>query len=246
MFDFHGYGPSIMKGALLTIEVGFLALLLSLLLGLIGASAKLSNSKTAKGIATFYTTTIRGVPDLVLMLLIFYGGQVLINSALDWINYDLPEILLKNFDLEVAIELPWINIDQFVAGVGSIGFIFGAYMTETFRGAFMAVDRGQIEAGYAYGMTKWKVFSRIMFPQMMRHALPGLGNNWLVLLKTTALVSIIGLADMVRLASEASKAVHQPFKFFIPVVIVYLLLTSISEWVIKLLERRYSAGVVKG
>ena len=233
LFDFHGYGPSIFKGAGITISVGLLSLLLALFLGLLGAVAKLSANPLARGIATTYTTIIRGVPDLVLMLLIYYGGQVLINNFTDW--------LYEQYDIDI-----FINIDQFVAGVFAIGFIFGAYMAETFRGAFLAVDKGQIEAGRAYGMTNWQVFNRISFPQMMRHALPGIGNNWLVMLKTTALVSVIGLADMVRLATEASKAVHEPFKFFIPVVLVYLALTSVSEWIIKFLERRYSAGVIRG
>lgn len=232
LFDFHGYGPSIFKGAGLTISVGVLSLLLALLLGLLGAVAKLSSNRLARGIASTYTTVIRGVPDLVLMLLIYFGGQVMVNN--------LTDLLYENFDIDI-----FINIDQFVAGVLTIGFIFGAYMAESFRGAFMSVDKGQLEAGKAYGMTSWQVFSKISFPQMMRHALPGLGNNWLVILKTTALVSVIGLADMVRLATEASKAVHQPFKFFIPVVLVYLALTSVSGWGIKYLERRYSAGVIK-
>ena len=233
LLDFHGYGPTIFKGAVITIEVGLLSLLLSIFLGLLSATAKLSNNIIGRGLANLYTTIIRGVPDLVLMLLIYYGGQVLINSAIDWFN--------EAYDTDYYIE-----VNAFLAGVFAIGFIFGAYMAETFRGAFLAVDRGQIEAGYAYGMTRVQVFFRVMFPQMMRHALPGLGNNWLVMLKTTALVSVIGLEDMVRHAAMASKAVHDPFKFFIPVVLVYLGLTSLSEWIIKLLERRYSAGVIKG
>ena len=127
----------------------------------------------------------------------------------------------------------------------TIGFIFGAYMTETFRGAFIAVDHGQIEAGKAYGMTNLQVFKRIMFPQMMRHALPGIGNNWQVLLKTTALVSVIGLADMVRLATEAAKSTGEPFLFFIPVAGVYLALTAVTEWGFAILKKRYNAGTVE-
>lgn len=233
LFDFHGYGPGILKGAVITIEIGFLSLLLSLFLGLLGATAKLSQNPFARGLATTYTTIIRGVPDLVLMMLLFYGGQFLINDITDWAG--------EKYGFDIYVE-----IDHFTAGVLSIGFIFGAYMSETFRGAFLALDKGQLEAGKAYGMTTWQLFRRISFPQMMRHALPGLGNNWQVMLKTTALVSVIGLEDMVRLASMASKAVHQPFKFFIPVVLVYLALTTISEWFIKYLERRYSVGVVRG
>jgi arginine/ornithine transport system permease protein len=233
MIDFHGYGPSIFYGAILTMEIAFLSLLLAVILGLLGAIAKISKSKVANAVATLYTTVIRGVPDLVLMLLIFFGGQMMMNNFSDWL-YDA-------YDIDV-----FFNINEFIAGVVTIGFIFGAYMAETFRGAFQSVDNDQIEAGKAYGMNSLQIFKRIMFPQMMRHALPGLGNNWMVLLKTTALVSIIGLADMVRLASEAAKAVHEPFTFFIPVAGVYLALTAVSEWVMKKLEIRYSAGVIKG
>jgi arginine/ornithine transport system permease protein len=232
MIDLHGYGPSIFGGAVLTIEVAVLSLLLALALGLLGAIAKMSKNPVARGVATAYTTLIRGVPDLVLMLLIFFGGQMLMNMFSDWL-YD-------EFDIDV-----FFNINEFIAGVITIGFIFGAYMAETFRGAFQSVDNGQLEAGYAYGMNRFQVFTRISFPQMMRHALPGLGNNWLVLLKTTALVSVIGLADMVRLASEAAKAVHEPFTFLLPVAFVYLALTAVSEWFLKRLETKYSTGVAR-
>lgn len=233
MLDLEGYGPSILEGALLTIQVAFLSLALALLLGLVGAMAKLSSNPLAKGTATVYTTVIRGIPDLVLMLLIYFGGQVLMNRVSDYF-YD-------HYDIDF-----FVNVDPFIAGVLTIGFIFGAYMTETFRGAFLAVEKGQIEAGKAYGLSRWQIFSHIMCPQMVRHAIPGIGNNWLVLLKTTALVSIIGLSDMVRLASEASKAVNAPFKFFIPVALIYLALTAVSEIGLRLLEKRYSGGVIKG
>jgi len=229
MIDLHGYGPSIFGGAILTIEIALLSLLLAILLGLLTALAKLSPRVIPNAIATAYTTLIRGVPDLVLMLLIFFGGQMLMNSFTDW--------LYEQFDIDV-----FVNINEFTAGVVTIGFIFGAYMAETFRGAFQSIDPGQIEAGKAYGMNRWQLFIRIMFPQMMRHALPGLGNNWMVLLKTTALVSIIGLEDMVRLASEAAKAVHEPFTFLIPVAGVYLALTALSEWGLKRLQIKYNAG----
>lgn len=113
------------------------------------------------------------------------------------------------------------------------------------KSAFQSVDNGQIEAGKAYGMSRRQIFLRISFPQMMRHALPGLGNNWQVLLKTTALVSVIGLTDMVRVATEASKAEHAPFKFFIPVAVIYLALTWVSEFIIRRLDAKYSVGVLK-
>ena len=116
-------------------------------------------------------------------------------------------------------------------------------MTETFRGAVLAVPRGQIEAGIAYGMSNWQVFSRILWPLMVRYALPSFTNNWLVLIKSTALVSVIGLQDLVYNANIAGRSVRQPFTFMVAVLIVYLILTAISDSGLRWLDRRYSAGV---
>ncbi|MCA1773190.1 MAG: ABC transporter permease [Halomonas sp.] len=229
MLDLHGYGPRLLEGAGVTLQLALLSLLLAVVLGLITASAKMSRNWFAHRIATLYTTVIRGVPDLVLMMLLFFGGQIGVNMITDWLYYQ--------FDIDI-----FININEFIAGVVTIGLIFGAYMGETFRGAFMAVDNGQIEAGKAYGMSNSLVFRRVRFPQMMRHALPGLSNNWMVLLKTTALVSVIGLSDMVRVASEASKATREPFTFMIVVAIIYLLIASVSEWLFARLQKRYNIG----
>lgn len=232
MIDLKGYGPELLSGAVVTIELAFLSLAVALALGLIGAAAKLSNSRIAVGVATTYTTLIRGVPDLVMMLLFYYGGQVGVNMLSDYI-WDTYEV---DF---------FFQFDPFISGVATIGLIFGAYMTETFRGAFLAVETGQIEAARAYGFSNWHTFRRVMVPQMLRHALPGIGNNWQVLLKTTALVSIIGLTDMVRVAEEAAKAERMPFHFFIPVAFVYLALTAGSELFIKWLDKRANAGVIQ-
>lgn len=229
MLDLHGYGPRLLEGAGVTLQLAVLSLILALVLGLLAASAKMSRHWMLHKTATLYTTIIRGVPDLVLMLLLFFGGQMGLNLLTDTL-YD-------------HTGLDWyVNLNAFAAGVLTIGFIFGAYMCETFRGAFLAVEHGQIEAGKAYGMSNWLVFRRIRFPQMMRHALPGLSNNWMVLLKTTALVSIIGLTDMVRVAAEASRATHEPFTFLIPVAVIYLLIASVSEWAFARLQKRYDVG----
>jgi arginine/ornithine transport system permease protein len=226
MFDLHGYGPSIIEGTLLSLELSLASLFIALILGITGALSKLSNSRFLRLAAQVYTTVIRGIPDLVLMLLVFFGGQVLINQMGPLVGYD-----------------DYIDINPFIAGVSTIGFIFGAYMTETFRGAILAVNKGQIEAGSAYGMSNFMVFRRITLPQMVRHALPGFGNNWLVLIKTTALVSIIGLDDMVRKASLAAGATRKPFTFYLVVAINYLIITSVSVYLLKYLEKRYSVGV---
>lgn len=155
-------------------------LLLALVIGLIGAGAKLSANRLPSDFFSAYTTLIRGVPDLVLMLLIFYGLQIALNSVTE------------------TIGIAQIDIDPLSAGIITLGFIYGAYFTETFRGAYLAVPPGQIEAAVAYGFTPLKVFRRIMFPSMMRFALPGIGNNWQVILKATALVSLLGLNDIVK------------------------------------------------
>jgi len=222
---FQGFGPLLWAGTVETVKLAVLSLAASLVLGLVGASAKLSTNRALKALGTFYTTLIRAVPDLVLMLLLFYGIQILLNMATDALGWDQ------------------IDIDPFVAGVITLGFIYGAYFTETFRGAFLAVPRGQLEAGFAYGMGGWRVFHRIMFPQMMRFALPGIGNNWQVLVKATALVSIIGLADVVKAAQDAGKSTFNMFFFILIAALIYLAITTVSNLVLIQLEKRYSMGV---
>ncbi|MGL6259126.1 ABC transporter permease [Vibrio sp. WXL103] len=242
MIDLQGYEASIFKGAILTIEVALLSLLLAVILGMLGALAKLSSYRLPRAIATLYTTIIRGIPDLVLMMLIFFGGQILLNNTLYGTNEWLNEFFsARNPDHSWVSYVPdYIDVSPFIAGILTIGFIFGAYMAETFRGAIMAVDKGQMEAAKAYGMSSIKAFQRILLPQMVRHALPGFGNNWLVLLKTTALVSIIGLDDMVRISALAAGSTRMPFTFYMAVALIFLLFTSISTGLLKLVERKFS------
>jgi histidine transport system permease protein len=223
----EGYGPLILVGTWATIKLAVLSVLASVLIGLIGASSKLSNNRLLRGIATGYTTLIRSVPDLVIMLLLFYSLQLLLNQVTDWLQWDQ------------------IDIDPFVAGVVTLAFIYGAYFTETFRGAFQSVPRGQIEAAVSYGMAPWKVFHRILFPQMMRFALPGIGNNWQVLVKATALVSNIGLSDIVKATQDAGKSSMQLFYFTLVGALIYLVITTVSNGVLIWLEQRYSVGVRK-
>ncbi|MEM7170477.1 MAG: ABC transporter permease subunit [Pseudomonadota bacterium] len=220
------YMPSILSGTWVTVMVSLCSVLLAVLLGLLGAWAKLSGSKVAGGVAAAYTTLIRGVPDLVLMLLLFYGGQQALNDlgeATGWWGY--------------------VEISQFTAGVFTIGFVFGAYMTETFRGAYLAIPRGQVEAAVACGMAPKLVFSRVVWPQLVRFALPSFGNNWLVLLKATALVSVLGLHELVWEAFTAGRSTRQLFTFFFVTLLIYLVLTAISDLGLRWLDRKYSAGV---
>ncbi|GAB7546656.1 ABC transporter permease [Cupriavidus sp. 8B] len=221
----HGYGWVIALGTWQTVKLALLSLLLAIVLGLLGASAKVSKVGTLNKVASVYTTLIRGVPDLVLMLLLFYSIQMWLNRVTDY------------------MQVEQVDIDPFVAGVMTIGFIYGAYFTETFRGAFMSVPAGQIEAGVSTGMSGLQVFRRILFPQMMRFALPGIANNWQVLVKATALVSLIGLTDLVKVALDAGKSTFSMFHFILVAALIYLALTSISNLVLVWLGKRYSLGV---
>ncbi|MGA0609134.1 ABC transporter permease [Caldimonas sp. KR1-144] len=221
----HGYTASLLEGAALTLGVALSSLAIAVALGLAGASAKLSRSRAAGALASLYTTVMRGVPDLVLMLLVFFGGQLAVNEIAARVGHE-----------------DYIDVDPFVAGVLTIGFIFGAYLTETFRGAFLAVPAGQREAALAFGMTRWQSLAHVELPQMLRHALPALSNNWLVLLKSTAIVSVIGLNDMMQRAGHAAGATREPFVFYGAVALLYLAMTSLSELGFAWLGRRVAVG----
>ncbi|MDB6049793.1 MAG: hisQ [Pseudomonas sp.] len=223
----EGFGPQILLGTLATIKLALWSLLIAVLAGLLGASAKLSSNRVLQTLATVYTTVIRSMPDLVIMLLLFFSLQMLLNRTTDWLR------------------VSQIDIDPFLAGVVTLSFIYGAYFTETFRGAFQAVPAGQLEAARAYGMSRAGTFRKVLFPQMLRHALPGIGNNWQVLIKSTALVSIIGLTDVIKATQDAGKGSMQFFYFTLVGGLIYLALTTLSNGVLLWLEHRYSVGVRK-
>lgn len=220
------YRWQLLDGTVVTIQLALVSAILAILMGLLGAWAKLGKNPFWHKTADAYTTLIRGVPELVLMLLLFYGGQKFIIDIGD-----------------ITGLWGYVEINQFVAGSVTIGFIYGAYMTETFRGAILAIPRGQIEAAIACGMSRPKIFTRVIWPQMVRYALPGFTNNWLVLIKATALVSIIGLQDVVYNAFVAGRSVRQLFTFMFAALIIYLILTAISDFGLRKLDKKYSVGV---
>ena len=225
----NAYYGAILQGAVLTVGVSLCALAVSIVLGLMGAAAKLSGRPVWVALATVYTTTIRGIPELVVMLLVFYGGTIGLNHL-----------------LEALGSKATVDINPFLAGVLTIGFIYGAYMTETFRGAIMAIPKGQMEAAWAFGMGRTQTFLRITAPQRVRYALPGFTNNWLVLIKATALVSLIGLKEMTYLAKQASAATRSPFAFFLFTAALFLVYTSVSLFALRKLNARYSLGAKRG
>lgn len=222
----YGYENRFLVGMLITAAVALAALVLALLLGLAGAAMKTSANKAARAVAAFYTTVIRGTPELLVILLVYFDLQRLLNAAREGLNYDV-----------------WI-IPPFWGGVIGIGVYYGAYMTETFRGAILAVPRGQSEAAAALGIKPFALWLRVIIPQMMRHALPGISNNWLVLLKATALVSVIGLSDdMMAVANQAKNKTRDPFLFYLAVACGYLLFTALSDAIFGKLRKMARRGV---
>jgi arginine/ornithine transport system permease protein len=225
----QSYFLAILNGAVLTVGVSLAALVVSVILGLLGAGAKLSGNPILVGLSTAYTTIIRGIPDLVLMLLVFYGGTIGLNNLLEWMGSEAT-----------------IDINPFFAGVLTIGFIYGAYMTETFRGAILSIPKGQAEAAWAFGMGRTQAFIRVTAPQMVRYALPGFTNNWLVLIKATALVSLIGLQEMTYISKQASAATRSPFTYLLFSAALFLIYTTVSLYILRKLNARYSLGTKRG
>ncbi|TVQ72330.1 MAG: ABC transporter permease [Oceanospirillales bacterium] len=214
--DLHGFGHLLLAGTWITLKLAFTSLFFGLILGLMGAAAKLSPIRALRWIATTYTTLIRGIPELLLVLIIYFGTT---------------EILLRLFD-------QYIEISAFAAGVTALSIAFGAYATEVFRSALQEIPKGQRESAMAMGMNRWQTFTRILMPQLWRIAIPGLGNLFLVLLKDTALVSVIGLDDLMRQAYVAAGFTKLPFTFYLAAAFIYLLLTIVFMQAIRFMEIR--------
>ena len=225
MFDLGGYSGLIIGGLKQTLSVGLLAMLLATTIGMFGAIAKTSDNVVMRVIATFYTATIRGIPELILLLLIFYGLPTLVQDIGKNLGYDFI-----------------LNFNSFAAGTLTLAFIYGAFSTEVFRGAFNSIPRGQIEAANAIGMSSRDLFLRIKLPQAIRFAIPGLSNVWMLLIKATALISIIQLDEVMRMTKIAANATHKPFTAYFFAALLFLGITIISLFVQKKLEARFGRG----
>ena len=223
-FDLYGFGPALAAGTLMTIKLALSALCLGLVLGLLGALAKTSPYKPLQWLGGTYSTIVRGVPELLWVLLIYFGTVNLMR------------------ELGTLFNNPELELNAFAAGVIALGLCFGAYATEVFRGAILAIPRGHREAGQALGLSKGRIFWRIILPQMWRIALPGLGNLFMILMKDTALVSVIGLEEIMRRSQIAVSLSKEPFHFFLIAAFIYLSLTVLAMTVMYFLEQRASRG----
>ncbi len=225
-FGPNGWGGQLLGGTAMTVAVSVSAFALGLVFGALGASAKLSRSLALTGIAEVYTTVVRGVPELLVIYLLFFGGSGMVMAVARVFGYD-----------------GYIELNSFSIGVLAVGLISGAYSTEVIRGAVQAVPHGQIEAARACGMSRWLILRRILVPQTLRYALPGLGNVWQLTLKDTALISVTALAEIMRVAHVAAGSTRQPFLFYTTAAVLYLLLTSVSTMVFERAERYANRGV---
>jgi len=225
LVDLGGYGHLLLQGTWMTVKLSLLSFFLAMIIGVFTALMKSSKSALLSFLATSYTTLIRGIPDLVLMLLIFYGVQ-------NWVG-----VLTK------AAGWHFIYIDPFTAGVITLAFIYGAYFSETFRGALQSIPEGQKEAALAFGLSKKQSFGYVIFPQMMRFSIPGLSNVWQVIIKATALISIIGLNDLINAAVEAGKSTNKVFFFLIIAAVIFLIYSILSNIAFSFLKKYFQVGV---
>ena len=209
----------LLAGTLMTIRITLAATLLGICLGLLGATARLSNVALLRVVGGAYVGVIRGIPELLIVFLIYFGSSRLLMAVASLFGYH-----------------EYIELNPFIAGVLALGLTFGGYATEVFRGAFLAIHQGQTEAAQALGLSKVRVFFGIILPQAWRIALPGLGNLILILMKDTALVSVIGLEELTRKTSMVVNATREPFTWYFTAAVMYLFLTMITTMVLRYME----------
>ena len=222
--DVLAFMPLVMEGAIVTITLSVGGTLLAMLFGILGTAARLSDRRALRWTGAAYVGVVRAVPDLVLMLIIFFGGQMLINH------------LVTRTELIERFEIP-----KYAAGIFTIGLVFGSYMTETFRSAYLSVPKGQIEAAKACGLRTNQWLRHVVWPQIVPLAMPSFTNNYLVLMKTTALVSIIGIQDITYTALQAGRTTREPFVFLMIAMLFYLTFTILCNQGLRYTERRYGA-----
>ncbi|WP_337268342.1 ABC transporter permease [Oryzifoliimicrobium ureilyticus] len=216
-----GWGALLLVATLLTLAVTAAALLVGAVLGTLVAAAKLSGNLVLVTLGNCYTTVFRGVPELLIIYLIYFGGSSAVTALGQWLGYD-----------------GFLGLPSFAAGALAVGIISGAYQAEVYRGAYLAISKGELEAASAIGMHRSLKLRRIIIPQVLRFAIPGLGNVWQLSLKDSALISVTGLAELMRTSQVAAGSTRQYFLFFIVGGLLYLVLTSLSDRVFNTAERR--------
>lgn len=224
-FGQGGWGLALLQGAFITISIALATLPFGLALGLLIALWKRSGNVALRAVATVYTTVFRGVPELLTLYIIYFGVQIVLQELWQWLG------------LPGSFSMP-----PFVAGMVALGVVLSAFSSEVWVGALNAIQKGQREAAAALGLSKAQAFRLVVFPQLIRVALPGIGNNWMVLLKETSLVSVITLPDIMFITTRANVATKEPFLFFGAAMLIYLAFSLASAWGIGRMEARTNRG----
>lgn len=218
-FGPQGWGLPLLKAAGVTLTAAICGFSLGSLLGVSGATLKLSRKAVLRSVGQFYTTVFRGVPEILVVYLFYFGGSVVLTKAINMGG-------LPGF----------YSLPAFAIGVIAVGVVSGAYQTEAYRSAFLRLDRGQIEAGASCGMSKLLLLRRIIVPQTLRFALPALGNIWQSVLKETSLLSVIGLTELLRQAGTAAGSTRQPFLFYGAAAVMFLLIGRMTGFALSRME----------
>ena len=226
-FSDGGWGDELLSGLGVTLSLAVATLPVGLLLGLLVAAITIFGRPVPRAMAVTFTTTIRGLPELLTLFIIYHGVGLGINSLLKW----------------YSPQSGYFELSPFLAGVLALGMVFGGYASEVLRGAWQALDHGQLEAAQALGVRRSTIFRLIELPQMLRLALPGLGNLWINLLKDTALVSVIALNDLMRMANVAVGTTKKPFVFFLTVCLIYWAICILFECCLARMEKRANRGL---
>ncbi len=224
-FGSKGWGDELFTAFLMTIAVSITAMFIGILFSIIFTPLKLSKNKIFNLIANFYTTVIRGVPELLVIYLFFFGGSGAVMFVASIFGYN-----------------EYIEINAFITGSFAIGIISGAYSTEVFRGAIQSIDKGQFEVSQALGFKKYIFFFKVIIPQMLRLAIPNLSNVWQITLKDTSLISVTGLVEIMRQSYIAAGSTRDPLFFYSFAALLYLILTFVSMKILNKLEKKYSRG----
>ena len=225
-FGPRGWGAALLTATAMTVAVAVSGFLAGAAVGIGVAAAKLSGSRVARGLAELYTTVLRGVPDLLVIYLFYFGGSAALGAVAGLFG-----------------ATGFIGVPAFLTGSLALGVVSGAYQAEVFRGAYLAVPRGQIEAARAVGMGPALLFRRVIAPLTLRFAVPGLGNVWQLVLKESALISVTGLVELLRQSQIGSGSTREPFTFYLSAGVLYLVITTVSTWVFGRAEARALRGV---
>jgi octopine/nopaline transport system permease protein len=220
-----GWGASLLRGAVMTLAVSIAAYLVGLVLGALGAWGKVDGSRQVRRLVDFYTTVFRGVPELLIIYLVYFGGSEALTSAGHLLGSS-----------------GFIGLNGFMAGTVAVGIIAGAYLTEALRGGFLAIPRGEIDAARAVGMGWFLMLRRVLGPRTLRFALPSMGNIWQQVLKDSALISVTGLSELMRAVNIAGGSTRLPFDFAIAGFALYLVLTTVSGGVLRGVEISVTHG----